>query len=266
MSISNLLDTMRNNWISDPGIPQTESTSPTETSGGNVMPFITDPSSARFYLSFLPNDNPVKLIGSSVQVYLGTDRASATPLVPYQDFYASEDGGYIDFAAIPPTNDYCRVEYTKVRITNDQLRSVLVNAVSALSLYGINGYEVRVSNNLFYLVNPLANRDLGDIVCEIGFRNLLNSQFLAQLEGAESWKDGNVEWSADPGRALQAAAGRATDLEADIKKRANNYILNTRNYIARGEFDSFFDVSGTLPVYTLIVAGANFAGAMGFWL
>jgi hypothetical protein len=266
VQVSVLLEHFRNNWLNDAGIPQTESTVITETNGGNIMPFITDPATTRFYLSFLPNDDPVKLIADTVQVYLGADKASAVPLVPYTDFFPSEEGGFIDFAVIPPTGSYCRVEFKKVKYTNDQCRSALLNAVSTLSLFGINGYQVNTSNNLNYLAVSLPDRDLGDILCGFAFKSLLNSEFLSQLTGAESWKDGQVEWSADPGRALQAAAGRVADLEEELRRRCNVYILNTRQYISRGEFDSYFDVSGVLPIYTLIVAGANFAGAMGWWL
>lgn len=266
MQISQLLDTFRQNWTADVSIPVTESTSATETSGGNIMPFVSDPETSRFYLSFLPNDDPIKLIAESCRVTTGATKGTAAPLVPYIDFFPSEDGGFIDFATIPPASAYVRVEYAKVGKTNDQLRNALLNAVSSLSLYGINGYEVKTSNNLYYLENALPNRDIGDLLCELAFRNLLNSEFLSSLAASEAWKDGRVEWAADPGRALQAAAGRVTDLEEDIRLRSNRYIVNTREYISRGEFDSYFDVSGVLPIYTLIVAGANTSGAIGWWL
>jgi hypothetical protein len=268
MSISQLIDHFRRNWLTDTGVDVTESTIPTETSGATVMPFVTDPNTTRMFLSFLPNDDPIKLIADNVQVYLGATKSAASMLTPYSDYYPSEAGGYIDFQTAPPSNYYLQVQYTKVKYTNDDCRSALLNAVSSLSLYGINGYGVAVSNNLYYLGANIPNRDLGDMICQIAYRNLLNADFKDSLEGAESWKDGKdgVEWTADPSRALQAAQGRIADLETDLRRRATAYILNTRKYTSRGEFDSFFDVSGVLPVYSLIVAGANIGGAIGWWL
>ena len=264
--VSQFIDTFRNSWLSDSGIKETESTIVTENSGASLMPFVSDPDTTRYFLSFLPNDDPVKIVGDSVKVWHGATKAAAQILTPYSDYAPSEDGGFIDFAESPAANDYVRVEYTKVRYTNDQIRSMILNAVSSLSLYGINSFQVNQSNNLYYLGSPIPNRDLGDIMCQIAYRNRLNAAFQDSLEGSESWKDGKVEWMSDPGRALQAAAARATDIEAEIRRRCNIYIYNTRNYISRGEFESFFDVSGVLPVYTLIVAGANIGGAIGWWL
>lgn len=264
--ISSLLDNFRRNYLNDPGIEKRDSTVPQESTGSGVMPFITDSSTSRFYLSFLPNDNPIKIDGENLIVMSGSDISHATALTPYTDYYPSEAAGYIDFASIPTTNNYLRVDYKAYRYTNDECRNMLTNAVSVLSLYGINGYEVRNSNNLFYLTTPLPNRDMAEILCEIAYRNLLNSQVESQLETAESWKDGKVEFTSDPSRSLQAATMHVANLEESIRNRANSYIYNTRTYISRGEFSSFFDVTGILPLYTLIVAGANTGVYAGWWL
>jgi hypothetical protein len=268
MQMSALIDNFRNNWIKDAPIPQTESTIPSESTGGNVQPFITDASTKRFFLSFLPNDDPIKPMARTTQVYLGQSEATAAPLEPYQDFYVNEDGGYIEFNTIPPVTSYLRCEFEKVQYTDDQIRNVLTNAISDVSNYGINGYQINVSNNLYYLATPLPNRDLAEIICSIAYIRLLNQSVLDATTRAEEWKDGNsgVEFTSDPSRTLQAAVQSLNDMNTSVQQRANTYIYNTRNYIAYGEFDSFFDVSGVLPLYTLIVAGTNLGGAMGWWL
>jgi len=265
IQISALLDNFRQSYARDIGIPLTDSTTPTEGTGSNVMPFITDAATNRFYLSFLQNDDTIKLLPNPL-VYAGANKGAAVSLVQYTDFFVNEIGGYIDFKVTPALNSYMRVEYTKVNYTNDELRNLMLNSVSMLSHYGINGYQVNNSNNLYYLVTPFPSRDLAELVMMISFKKIIDQQMSSDLATAESWKDGKVEWSADPGRALQAAASRLSDLEPEITARCNNYIYNTRTYMSRGEFESFFDVSGVLPVYSLIVAGANIGSSMGFWL
>jgi hypothetical protein len=266
--ISSLLVNFRTNFIIDPGIPQSESTVVTETTGGNLLPFMTDATTTRFYFSFMSNDDPIKVISESVVVYAGASESVAVPLTPYTDYYVSETGGYIQFATAPAANSYMKVDFTKVKYTNDEVRNSLLNAVSDLSNYGINGFQVYQSNNLSYLATPLPSLDLGQIVSNMAAVTLLNGIIHRSVDVSESWKDGasGVEYTLDPSRTIQAAAQQAADLHDKLKYQTKNYIINNRNYTTRGEFESFFDVSGVLPVFSLIVAGANLGGAYGFWL
>lgn len=267
MQISSLLDTFRRNYLQDTPIYHRDSTLPQEATGGAVMPFITDSTTDTFYLSFLQNDDPVKVVPENTIVWNATDKAHATaPLVQYSDYYSSEADGYIRFKNIPSTNSYMSVEYYTVRHTNDECRNSLINAVSQLSLYGINSYSVQQSNNLYYLGSALPDRDIGEIVCLIAYKTLANASIATQAEHSEAWKDGKVEWTADPARALQAETMHVANLSEELRHRCNTYIVNTRNYLRMGEFDSFFDVSGVLPIYSLMVAGANLGAAMGWWL
>lgn len=265
IQISSLIDAFRQGYLSDIGIPLTDSTLPTESTGSAAMPFMTDSLTTRFFLSFLQNDDPVKLLPNPL-VFTGTDKSSAAALTQYTDFYVNEIGGYIDFKVPPPTSNYLRVEYSKVKMTNDEIRNLLCNTISFLSAYGINGFQVNNSNNLYYLVTPLPNRDLAELVQLIALKKVIDQQMSSDLANAESWNDGKVSWSADPGRALQAAASRLSDLEPEINARCNNYIYNTRTYTSRGEFESYFDCSGILPVFSLIVAGSFNLGGLGYWL
>jgi hypothetical protein len=241
-----------------------ETTDPTEGTGAAIMPFITNASADRFNLSFMPNANPVKIVGEDLLVWQGSDKGHAAPLSAYSDFYADDAGGFVQFKTAPSTNDYLKVQYKMVKYTNDECRNRLLNAVSALSLYGINGYEVRQSNNLYYLVTPLANRDLGEIVCMIAKKNLLESKVQSSFEAAEAWKSNEIEFTADPSRSIQAATLFAADLDEMLRHRANGYIISSRSsHHATGEFDSFFNTSGILPVYSMIVSNYN---AFGWWL
>lgn len=264
--ISSLIDNFRQNYISDVGVEQRDSTLPQESTGGAIAPFITDSLTSRFYLSFLPNDSPLKVDADRTIVFTGTSQTSASPLAQYSDYYASEKGGYIDFATIPSTSSYLRVDYRMYRFTQDEVRNALLNAVSSISLYGINGYEVRTSNNLYYLVAPLPTRDLAEIACQIAYRNLLNAQVQDSLENAEAWKDGKIEYTSDPSRSLQAATIHINNLDDIIRDKANSYIYNTRTYLSRGEFTSYFDTQGILPLYSVLVAGLGVGSYAGFWI
>jgi len=266
VQISMLLDNFRKSYIKDVPVPQTDSTIVTESSGSGVLPFMTDSATTRFFLSFLPGDDPVKIIPDTVRVWKGTSKSTATPLVPYQDFAPSEYGGYIDFATAPPTTDYLRVEYETVRVPNDDIRGLLLNGIADLSAHGINGYQIDTSNNLLYLESPLPNRDLYNIVCNISYKNYLNEEVVKSFSSAEAWKDGKFEYTADPSRSIRAATTHIAALNEQLRHDCNGYILASRNYIGYGEFESFFDMTGVLPVYALIVAGTNLAGAMGYWI
>jgi hypothetical protein len=128
---------------------------------------------------------------------------------------------------------------------------MLVQGVSDLSIYQINGFEVKQSFNYSYLATPLPNQDLGAIICALALRKSLGSEILNAFQNAESWKDGSVEYTADPSRSIQAATlwHGPQGLGAMVKEICNNWIVNTRQYWSRGEFDAFFDQSGILPIY-----------------
>lgn len=242
--ISAYIPTFRQSWLDDAPVAQVESTIATESTGPGAAPFITDADTSRYFLAFLPNAEPVKFIAESTVVWAGLDSQSAVPLAPYQDYYPHGEKGYIDFATNPPLDSYLRVEYQQVRFTNDEVRNMLVNAISDLSLYQINGFATMDSWNLTYMAVPLGQRDLGELVCAIGQHNLLSANILSAFQRSEAWKDGSVEYTSDPSRSIQAGTAWHTDLKQTIREKANSYIINNRQYFSRGEFDSFFDNSG----------------------
>lgn len=263
--ISSLIDHFRLNFIDDIGVRSTDSTVVTESTGQGVMPFITDANTARFYLSFLPNTDPIKFREFDLMIMQGASPATASPMVPYQDYFPNLDGGFIDFATNPAANNYLRVEYTRVEFTDDECRKAILNAVSELGLFGITDqtYNVIASNNYFYLQQPLPNRDLAQIVLMIAQKNLLGSRILSSFKASEAWKDGRIEYTADPSRSIQAGTAWHSDLRDQINMAANNYIINTRQYFSRGEFDSFFDNSGMLyPPFSVY----NVFNYMSWWI
>jgi len=261
--ISALLDHFRQSYLNDPGVNQVDSTVLTESTGVGTFPFITDANTSRFFPAFLPGTDPIKFVAEETKVFNGTNAASALPLAPYLDYYPNGDKGYVDFKVNPALNSYLRVEYRAVRFSNDQCRNMILNAVSGLSHYGINSFGISASNNLLYLGAPLPNRDLAEIVCEIAALNALQARTLDAIDASESWKDGKVEYTADPSRSIQAATLFASQKKELIRQKANNWILASRTYLTRGEFDSFFDTTGVLPVYTLFISNFNM---FGYWL
>lgn len=263
IQVSALIDHFRRNYIDDIGVPMTDSTIPTESTGSGTLPFITDAQTTRFYLSYLPNTDPVKFIPENCLVYMGTSKANAAPLIPYSDFYPAGEKGYVDFKTSPPASNYLRIEYTNVRYTNDEIRNAILNSVSQLSLYGINGYQVMSSNNLLYLASPLASRDLAEVCLDIAKLNILSARVMSSIESSEAWKNGTTEYTADPSRTIQAASLAIPAQKEIIRNKANNYILNTRQYRNRGEYESFFDTTGVLPVYTLFISQFNM---FGYWI
>ncbi len=74
IQITALLDAFRASYVRDMPIPLTDSTIPSESTGTNAMPFLTDSVSTRFFLSFLQNDDPVKVQASSVLIYKGSSK------------------------------------------------------------------------------------------------------------------------------------------------------------------------------------------------
>lgn len=264
--ISALIQTYRQSFLNDIGIAATDSTIPTESTGQGAAPFITDTDISRFYLSFIPNTDPVKFRESEVVVYLGTSGTPpGTTLVPYTDYYPSGSGGYIDFAVNPGPTDYLRVQYKVYKFTDDEIRNMLINAVSGLSLYGITDqtYDVQQSWNYYYLTAPLPSRDVGKIICSIAAKEFMGAQTLTMAQSAEQWKIGNTSYVSDPSRSIQGAIQYQGMLDQQIKSLAANYIINTRNYFSRGEYDSFFDNSGTLyPPFSVY----NVFNYMSWWI
>lgn len=247
--VSGLIDYFRRSFLNDPPVPGTDSTNVFESTGLGAAPFSTDGSTKRFYLSFIPNADPVKFKPEKTLVYAGSPEV---PLAPYSDFYPNGEKGFIDFNTNPTNLSYLRVEYESVQYTDDEIRNMLVNAVSALQSYGIDDFEVGTSWNLSYLKTPLPNRDIGELLCEIAQHNLLSGTIMSSFTNAEAWKDGNISYTADPSRSIQAGTAWHVDLADKIKRHANTWIQNHRIYFAYGEYDSFFNEAGILytPYYT----------------
>lgn len=261
-----MLDMFRRNWLEDPGIRATDSTIPQESTGQGAAPFITD-ASTRFYLGFIPNEDPVRFISEDTIVWSGVaaDGSNAAPLTPYVDYFPNGDNGYLDFKVNPTPGSYLRAEYTTVTYTNEQLRTMLVSAVADLSSYQINNYGISNSFNYTFLQIPLPHADLANILCALALRKNLGGAILTSFAAAESWKTGKVEYTADPSRSIQAGTlwHGPQGLGQQIKEMCNSYIINTRQYAARGEFDSFFDQSGIIPVYNSYFNVFNF---YSWWL
>jgi hypothetical protein len=239
--ISSVIDHFRRSYLNDYPIPGTDATNVFESTGLGAAPFLTNGATSRFYLSFIPNTEPVKFRPETTLVYAGSP---VSPLVPYSDFYPNGNRGFIDFKNVPSTDSYLKVEYEAVTYSDDEVRAMLVNAVSSLQKYGISDYQVGTSWNLSYLINPLPNRDLADIICEIAQHTLLSGQIFSSFQNAEAWKDGSIQYTADPSRSIQAGTVWHTDQEDKIKRHCNTWIQENRTYFARGEWDSFFDNSG----------------------
>lgn len=263
--VSALIDNLRTNFLKDNAIKSTDSTIITESTGQGVMPFITDAATSRFYLSFLPNADPVKFRDTDCLVFAGANSAAAVAMSPYKDFYANGQGGYIDFASIPSANSYLKVEYNSFNYTDDECRSMLTNAVSELSLYGITNQNYGLTSSFNYLAlnKPLPDRDVAQIVCAIARKNALGAEIHSTFKSSESWKNNGIEYTADPSRSIQAGTGWQDVLNRQIHEMANNYIINTRQYFSRGEYDSFFDNSGLFyPPFSIY----NVFNYMSWWL
>ena len=244
-----LLPTIRFTYIGDNGVAQTNSTILEETTGSGNGQFLFDGVNKHFNLQYVMNDDPIRLLDDIYSlVYTPKITGVATTLVPYVDYVVDARAGYIEFAMPPLPGDYARFEFRKTDFVNDDLLTMLVSGVNALSQYGLNGYQVDTSYNLLAINKPFKTPDLAEIVAKVSVLRLREGLTEAAMRSTTAWRDGNASMDPFPSRALQFLVDKTELNDKHIRREINTYIRGTTLPKGRGEFDIFWDMTQLTPL------------------
>lgn len=268
-----LIPILRATYLADSGTPQTNGTKMLEATGPGQGVWTPDGATNRFSLQYVENDDPVRVLDSWYKLTWTDNTGTPKSAVPDQDYRVDIYNGVVEFATFPDATDYLRFDFRKCDFVNADLYASLQSAIAALSQYGINGYQLNQSNNLLTMNKPLANPDLGDLVCKIAVRNIRDGLTELALRHDAGWRDGSNQYDPQPNRNLQFTVQKLDLSDSLIRMLANGWIRSNTAIRARGDFDAMFDMSAMSPVTLGMFQqfsafsgwGVGFGMGTGFW-
>jgi len=230
--------------LGDYGEQATASTNTDLDTGAGVALLQPDGSKTVFNLGEAPDATPPVILESSVKVVQqGLTKAIAT------DYIVDWDNGTIIFAAPPAADDVIDITYTEVRYSNRMLNSALQVAIDSLATYKINGYSVSDDNNVKLVSGALTNSGLKPIVFAIGLKILNRAAIRKKSDEARAYKSDTFSYDTAPGRIIDGMSTQSVADFSEIRSMANKYIQTATSPTVRSEFDSWFDMSGRLPIF-----------------
>jgi len=271
-----LLPTLRFTYLGDTGINQTNGTTLMETTGPGQSLWTPDGKTTRFQLQYISNDDPIHVMDTLFRLIKVPKGGSQVGMVADQDYQVDVRNGVVQFQTAPAPTDYLRFEFRKCDFFNDDLLLGLKSAVGDLGNFGLAGYSLHKENNLYSLNQPLANPDLGEILCKIAVRNLREGLTEAALRSTMAWRDGGVSVDPVSNRSLQYVVQKLEVSDTHIQKQVNAYNRSNTRPLVRGDFDMQFDMTQMSPVsismFQQFSAYSGYGGAgvggfyMPFWL
>ena len=264
-----LLPYLRQVFLKDEGMAQTNGTVITETTGAGNGLIIPNGVQTRFPLQYVFNDDPIKLLDSffTVTKAAGNGPTTGQPyaLVMDEDYSVDVRNGIVSFKTAPLPDDYIRIDFRKVDLVNDDLLSALTTAVNSLSHFGLSGFYTSNENNLVSLGTAI-NQDLMDIVCLVAMFNMREGLTEQAMRSTLSWRDGGINEDPFPSRAMEFFVEKIPTTQKSIQQRVNAYIRSSTTPIGKGDFDLMFAVDYTSPFNTGFLSQAalnwGFVGAL----
>lgn len=271
-----MLPILRTTYLGDIGVPQSNGTLLADNTGPGQGLWTPNGTTTRFPLQYVENDDPIRVLENWYKL-TWTRGGVAQSAVPGTDYVVDTENGVVEFTTAPLSGDYLRFDFRECTFSNEFLLSGLRSGVAALSQYGINGYSLHQSNNLYFLQKQLANPDLADIVCKIAVRNIREGLTEAALRANASWRDGGASFDPEPSRALEFLVQKLDLSDKMIRQLCNGWIRTNTIPLYRGEYDVMFDMSQMSPVsmamFEQFSAFTGYAGiglapgyALAFWI
>ena len=247
--ISNLLGPFRD-FIGDYGTSEMSSTDINLDTGSGVGLIQPDGVTTTYSFAVIPDAEPPTILEYSVEVVKNN-----LSLLLNTDYVVSYEKGTIQFATAPQPTDTLTMTYKECKYTNRMLCSALQVAIDQLAEYNINGYGISDDNNVKIVNGVIGNNGLRPIIFALGQKILNRATIRIKSEQARAYKTDNFSIDTAPGRLIDGMSSQSIADFAEIRTMANQYIKTATSPMVRDAYDSFFDPSGLLPGFSVLVAG-----------
>lgn len=247
-------------YIGDYGQHASSSTNVNIDTGAGIGLLVPDGVTTQFSVADIPDTTP-----PIMQDYVTQIIKNNVDLIYNTDFVVNASRGQVLFAAAPLTTDSVTINYTEVRYSNSQLCSALATAVDMLASFNINGFGILNDLNVQNVAGTLSNNGLRSLVMAIALKVLNKAMTRQKADQARAYKTQDFSIDTAPGRVIDGLASMSTSDYSEIKSMANNYIKTATIPTVRDTYAAFFDASGVLPIYNLLVGGFYGIG-YGMWM
>lgn len=242
-------------YVGDYGQSAAASTNINIDSGAGTGLLLPDGSTTQFSVADLPDATPPIILDYSTQVIKNN-----SDLIYNTDYVVGASLGQIQFASAPLASDALTINYTEVRYSNSQLCSALATAVDMLANFNINGFGMTNDNNVQIVSGTLSASGLRSLVMAIALRVLNKAMARQKSDQARAYKTQDFSIDTAPGRIIEGISAMSVADIADIRAMANAYIKTATIPTVRDTYAAFFDSSGTLPIFSILIGGFYGAG------
>jgi hypothetical protein len=244
-------------FVGDVGIQQTASTQINLDSGAGSGLLQPDGTTTIFNLADVPDSIPAIVLEGSVKVV-----KNGVTLLLGTDYYVMWNSGQVIFATAPASSDALTITYKEVQYTNRVLNAALSNAIERTGSIGISGYGVSYDNNVCVLTTSLGDTGIRYIIFYLAQKVLNHALIWAKAAASRSYKTGDFSMDTTPDRVL-AGMTQQTQVEfGEIQAAVYKFNRANTHSFSYGDYDSFFNINGLLPTWSVIWL----FNSMGFWI
>jgi hypothetical protein len=237
-------------YIGDYGQAGSASTNVNIDTGAGIGVLVPDNVTTQYNVADIPDTTPPVILDYSVQIIKNN-----LDLIFNTDYATYATQGFILFATAPLTTDSVTINYTEVKYSNQQLCSALATAVDMLANFNVNGFGMTNDNNVQIVSGTLSASGLRQLIMAMALKVLDKGLIRVKADQARSYKTQDFSIETAPGRIIDGMASLSAGDYQEIRGMANAYIKTATIPTVRDTYAAFFDSSGTLPVYNLLVGG-----------
>jgi hypothetical protein len=237
-------------YIGDYGQHASSSTNVNIDTGAGIGLIVPDGVTTQFSVADIPDTTP-----PIMQDYVTQIIKNNSDLIYNTDFIVNATRGQVQFLTAPAITDSLTINYTEVRYSNAQLCSALATAVDMLANFNVNGFGMTNDNNVQIVSGSLSASGLRALVMAIALKVLNKAMTRMKADQARAYKTQDFTIDTAPGRVIDGLSAMSASDYTEIKGMANAYIKTATIPTVRDTYAAFFDSSGTLPVYNLLVGG-----------
>jgi hypothetical protein len=237
-------------YIGDYGNHASASTNVNIDTGAGIGLLVPDGISTMFSVADIPDTTPPIILDYSTQIIKNN-----VDLIYNTDYVVNGTRGQILLATAPLTSDALTIDYTEVRYSNQMLAAAIATGVDMLASFNINGFGITTDNNVQLVSGTLTSSGLRSLVFAIALKVLNKAMTRRKADEARAYKTQDFSIDTAPGRVVDGLATLSKTDYDEIRGMANAYIKTATIPTVRDSYAAFFDSSGTLPVYNLLVGG-----------
>lgn len=255
--ITGMLPDFRN-YIGDYGEHASASTNINIDTGAGTGLLVPDGATTQFSVADIPDTTPPIILDYSVQIIKNN-----SDLIYNTDYVVNATRGQVLFAVAPLAVDTLTINYTEVRYSNSHLCSALVTAVDMLANFNINGFGTKNDNNVQLISGALTNNGLRQLIMAMALKILNRAMTRQKADQARAYKTQDFSIDTAPGRVIDGLSTLNENDFTEIRAMANAYIRTATIPTVRDTYAAFFDSSGTVPTFNILL-NSYYGGGWGY--